>query len=59
MEERNYRIEFFRNGRSVVFGCFHTTLDLIIKAMQGRLKNHPTVNVYSKYGKRVLLSFQG
>ena len=58
-EEKAYRIELCRNGRSVVYGCFYTTLDLITRAMQGKLKDHSIVNVYSKYGKKVLLSFQG
>ena len=59
MEERTYRVELVINGKPRTFGYYSETLDFIIRCMEGRLKGSPIVNIYSKYGKRVLMSFQG
>lgn len=58
--EKVYRIELvFKNGQVMEFGKFHTTLEQIRKSMGGSMKNHPVVNVYTRYGKTIVDSFQG
>ena len=57
--KREYRIEICHKNETNIIGTVFSSLETIKKLFEGEFTYHPIVYVYTKYGKKPVMVFEG